>query len=310
VAVALPAPAPAPASAAAACPPPPVAAAAFRHRSSSFTVALGRPFHGAIDAIVARGAPARIAAKFTYGLMSKDLVDERVVVALAAEPMAAGRCPEWRALGAVLTDAGGLVSVPVEGLERPGRYSFALTVEGDASGARGEIWVVEPNQRAVVFDVDGTLTEGDEAIIQQLLSGASPPAKSGAAAVATRHGERGYLPVYLTGRPIYLGELTRAWLAERAFPSGPLHLSGGLAEASGEGVQRFKTADLAAMKDAGLALVRAHGNATTDICAYAAAGIPAADTFIIGPHAGEACGGGTPTQALRSYDQHLAALAL
>jgi hypothetical protein len=307
----VPAPAVAPVVPAVACAPPPVATAAFRHKGSSFTVALGRPFHGANDAIVAPGAPARIAARFTYGIMSKDLVDERVVVAIAAEPLEEGRCPEWRALGTVLTGEGGLVSVPVDALEEAGRYLFALTVEGDASVASGAIWVIEPGRRAVVFDIDGTLTEGDEAIFQQLLSGMSPPAKSGAAVVAAEYRDHEYLPVYLTGRPHYLGELTRAWLTERGFPTGPLQLSGGLAEATGAGVQRFKTAALTAMQSgAGMVLRRAYGNAETDICSYAAAGIPAIDTFIVGPFAGHACAGGAPTQPLASYDDHLATLSL
>jgi len=37
----------------------------------------------------------------------------------------------------------------------------------------------------------------------------------------------------------------------------------------------------------GLNIVRAYGNATTDIAAYADGGIPKADTYIIGEHAGE-----------------------
>jgi hypothetical protein len=37
----------------------------------------------------------------------------------------------------------------------------------------------------------------------------------------------------------------------------------------------------------GLDIIRAYGNATTDIAAYADGGIPKAETWIIGEHAGK-----------------------
>jgi len=51
----------------------------------------------------------------------------------------------------------------------------------------------------------------------------------------------------------------------------------------------------------GVVVAAAYGNALTDVCAYAEAGIPPARTFIIGPHAGAACDRSSVTQAVRTY---------
>ncbi len=55
----------------------------------------------------------------------------------------------------------------------------------------------------------------------------------------------------------------------------------------------------------GLRFVAAYGNAPTDICAYAEAGIDPAVTNIVGSHGGEACDDGEPTQAVSDYRDHL-----
>jgi phosphatidate phosphatase PAH1 len=67
-------------------------------------------------------------------------------------------------------------------------------------------------------------------------------------------------------------------------------------------VQRFKGGWLNEMKErVQVSWVAAYGNASTDISAYADAGIPKERTFIIGPHAGE--GGTVAIQG--SYENHL-----
>jgi hypothetical protein len=66
----------------------------------------------------------------------------------------------------------------------------------------------------------------------------------------------------------------------------------------------------AAASDQKLRMVAAYGNATTDICAYAEAGISAAVTYIAGKHAGEACGDGEPTQPIANYRDHAETLEL
>jgi phosphatidate phosphatase PAH1 len=71
-------------------------------------------------------------------------------------------------------------------------------------------------------------------------------------------------------------------------------------------VGAFKQRTIEALQQQqGLAIDFAYGNATTDICAYAGASIPTTSTFIIGPNGGQGCDGGAPTQAIKSYPEHL-----
>lgn len=55
-------------------------------------------------------------------------------------------------------------------------------------------------------------------------------------------------------------------------------------------VGQAKLDQLKALQGTGLTFIRAYGNATTDIYAYEAAGIPKSEAFIMGKHGGE---GGT-----------------
>ena len=66
------------------------------------------------------------------------------------------------------------------------------------------------------------------------------------------------------------------------------------------GVAQYKS-DFLISHNTQVELNAAYGNASTDITAYATAGIGAANTYVIGDHAGE---GGTV--ALTDYPSHLA----
>lgn len=281
-------------------------AAAWRHRRTPFLVlGSGAPNHRGQDVVVAQGAPQVLNAKFAYGLIDKDLKDEDVAVYVRT---AAG----WKDLGVARTtqdgqngpdDDGGRVFLTLAKPLPAGRWPVRMVVLGDHSQASFTLYVVPKGVQAVVFDIDGTLTTGDEEIVLQVLGDLAdkkyvPKVHSGAAAVAKAWVAKGYLPVYLTGRPDVLRRVTDEWLAQEGFPAGPVHLTDTLGEAApnAEGVGRFKAAFLERLRPI-VGLVAAYGNATTDISAYAAAGIPKARTFIIGKHAGE---GGTV--ALPSYD--------
>ena len=98
--------------------------------------------------------------------------------------------------------------------------------------------------------------------------------------------------VYLTGRPYWLVEHTRAWLHEGGYAPGLVHTTLRHRDVvpNEGGVGAFKAAYLRSLQAAGLRIVAAYGNAVTDVAAYAAAELAPTQTFIIGPHAGE---GGT-----------------
>jgi len=91
-----------------------------------------------------------------------------------------------------------------------------------------------------------------------------------------------YPVIYLTNRPHPLRVETRTWLAEKMFAPGAVITSNGTNDAA-----TYKTAWLQRMVTTfGWQIVAAYGNAATDITAYNNAGIPKADTFIVGPLAG------------------------
>lgn len=296
------------------CPEPdPGEVADWRHGfASPATVGLGLPQHSAVEPIANPGAALSVAGKFAYGVISKDLEDEDVT--LYVRLPGADPCGEWRAVGTATTDSDGRATVDVDPalVPEPGHYDFRLIVLGDHTEARGALWVVEPGTAFVLFDVDGTLTIGDSEIFEQVLLGQDPEMYAGADEVAQTWFDAGYQPLYVTGRPYSLNLATRTWLRDRGFPQGPVRTTDDLQQAlpTEGGVQTYKREYLLdVMASTGVVIPAAYGNATTDICAYAQAGIDPASTWIIGPNAGGACDGFAATQPLADYPSHLPALA-
>lgn len=267
--------------------------------------ALGSEYHGSGDAIASPGAAASLSARFVYGLVLKDLEDE-TVLAYAEK----GDC-QWQSLGEVITDDDGIatVDIPAGFFTEPGAYNVEMVVRGDNSRVRGTVWVVPAGVDAVVFDIDGTLTTSNLELVDEVLTGTEPEMYASADQVVAAYREAGYLPIYVTGRPVYIDVMTRDWLASRGFAAGPLFLTDGFTQGVLE-VEAYKRAALLDMANQhGLDVQYAYGNATTDICAYATAGIDPADTYIIGDHRGEACDGFDATNPVTDYPSHLAELA-
>jgi phosphoserine phosphatase len=278
-------------------------------RRARVRVALGPANHAVQDVLATPGAPATIRAKLAYGAASKDLEDERVRVFLDA-------CSGFRRLAELRTDDEGRIAVPVPATLAPGVYDVRIEVLGDGSVAPGRVFILPRGTRLAVTDIDGTLTTADEEMVKDvaadlfrpIVAGAHVPAAyPGAAALTNALAARGYVVVFLTGRPYWLAGKTREWLSSGGFAAGPLHLADSNAEAvpNAGGVGAFKRAYLRSLAAAGFALEEAYGNATTDVSAYAGAGIPRAATWIIGPN-----GGAGGTQAVSaSWEPRAAAVA-
>lgn len=151
---------------------------------------------------------------------------------------------------------------------------------------------------AIVADIDETLTTSDLEWITQMLIGTHDPAeRPGASDMMQAYADRGFFILYLTARPAtttlgFTGETatdaTARWLVEHEFPTDPartrLILSPDLV--LGDATTTYKAGALQDMQAEGFTFAYAYGNATTDIAAYAAAGIPKDVTFIIGAQAG------------------------
>lgn len=258
----------------------PVAAAGFATGGGGFTAALGGPVHAAED-IVVPSAP-HVAARFAYGALASALTSEPVAVFL-------DDCSGWRSLGEVTTDGDGAVDVPVGEDLAPGVYEATFEVLGDASVVTGYLWSLPAGTHLAVTDIDGTLTTSDTELFLQLLNGSYvPSAYPSAAELTTTHADKGHVVVYVTGRPYYLTQRSRDWLAGLAFAPGPLHLapSTGAALPTNGGVGDFKKAWLEDLIARGYVLDLAYGNATTDIYAYTGAGVAADQQWIIGTNGG------------------------
>lgn len=283
----------------------------YRHlRTRAFVQSQGDPKHAGPDAVVPRGGRGTLRAKFAYGPLHKDLEDEDVRVFVRADDCT------YRDLGVQRTDDDGWIALDLDGasLGAPGPHAAELVVEGDGSRAELVVWVVEKGSRAVVFDIDATLTTSDREVFAEVLKGKVPAMRADADRVVKAYCDAGVTPVYLTGRPYMLGPASRAWLEARGMCPGVVKTTTSV-EASlprESDVGAFKEAELRALRAAGLDLVVAYGNATTDICAYARAGVPPEKTFILGPHGGAACDtqpGAGPTIGLGDdYTKHVARL--
>lgn len=264
----------------------------FAHTRSRL-VAAAAPNHAMQDGFALPGATVEFAAKISYGDGGKDLEDEDVAFALDDCTRGVG--------GTAKTDDDGIARISITAPAQPGAYRMQAVVTGDGTETRATLHVLPATTELVVFDIDGTLTTTDDEVSRDVLDEHFGHLADGTyTAAAYEHGaelarawaERGFVVVYLTGRPYWLVDHTRAWLRDGGYPEGLVRTTLRHRDVVPNvgGVGEFKSAYLRGLVDAGYRIVAAHGNASTDVWAYAQAGIPVAQTFIIGPHAGD---GGT-----------------
>lgn len=299
---------------------PPVKPAGWKHTSTKLLVVTQGPAnHRAQDVIAVTGADQLLIGKFAYGPFDKDLKGEDVQIYMQKSPP----CGPWILLGSAVTsqdgqygskygmlDDGGRIffTVPAAHRRPVGRYPVRLLARGDNSIASHTLYVVAPSTDTVVFDIDGTLTTDDFQLVSQLFAKLQngtyvPKPYAKAADVPAAWAGKGYLVIYLTGRPDSLRGITRPWLRQQKMPPGPLHLTDTLSQAlsTSSGVAKYKADFLKkTVKVASVALKAAYGNATTDIEAYESASVSKARTYIIGEHRGK-----KGTVAVTSYPLHL-----
>jgi phosphatidate phosphatase PAH1 len=279
----------------------------FAHKRSKLIAKVGDHAHSAQDVLVTPDAAMTVAGKFAYGRVSKDLEDEPVDLYL-------GDCETWKPLATTRSDDDGRIAYTIEKQDQPGLGVFDIkqVVQGDATLTSSRLTVAPAGSRLIVFDIDGTLTIGDKELAKEmadefwegLRSGENPPEPyPGAAALTKAWAAKGYLVVYVTGRPYWLAELTRTWLAKQKCAPGHLHTTDRNRDArpSKGGVGEFKAAYLQSLKDQGFVIDYIYGNTESDVFAYAKAGIDPSKTYIIGEF-----GGIKGTNALKGgYTEHL-----
>ena len=268
-------------------PPDPGARADWVHPiRSGATTTLGSARHRGRDLILSATDAQWALAKIAYGANDDDLQDEDVDVWLQRD--CAG---EWEQLGTVRTsddgenatiygveDTGGWVffEVPESARLGVGRHRFHFVVKGDLTTADQLVEIVGSDARFVVSDVDGTLTESENAEVLTLLNGPSPAVNPSAPEALTALASRGYRILYLTARPGWLTTRTHEWLDERGLPPGLVHTTFTFTGALNEAAATFKREELAALgATLGRPIDFGIGNRESDAAAYVEAGIVA-----------------------------------
>jgi hypothetical protein len=275
----------------------------FLKVSTKLFTAACSPNHRGRDKIVNPGARVDLIGKFAYcALTDKDLEGEWVQTwvqgaqcgwSLVSRKKTSGDHSSTWVDG--VQDDGGRVFDTTSGPTTavPGSRNVTMLVEGDYSRADFKVHVWKRGTKAVVTDIDATLTTSDlQMVVSQIANIVggrySPPAYRCAAELMRLYAEKGYKIIYLTGRGGFLRSLTAHWLAEKGFPSGALSFMEWFMIPPGNTTQgNYKASYLADLvRSKGISLAYAYGNAVHDATAYLSAGIPRTNIFIIGKNAG------------------------
>ena len=254
----------------------------FSSNANAWMASAYQPWHMVHDAVVREGARAEVVGKFDYdALLHKDLENERVDVFLWGTGIAA-----WRAVGTFVTDGDGRIRVPL-GVLPVGRYVVRMVVQGDRSMVDGYVSVVQPGREAVLFDVDGTLTLHDFEAYRDYAGIRSARPYLFAPEVVKAYVRKGYEVVLLTARPYWTTRDARQWLQTQGLAGIHYHATDVGTSPVPRDPATFKAQYIGYLRnDVGLDIVRAYGNALTDVAAYRNAGLSPANTYIVGPNAG------------------------
>lgn len=250
--------------------PPDAATTRFRNLRNRVVARLGAPRHRGVDLIAAAGDPTQtVAGKLAYAAIDKDLEGEDVVLFACVGGA-------WHRLGTTRSDGGGRFELALSGRERlpAGTRDLYARVAGDGSGVRFLAYVAKPGERVIVTDIDGTITESENAIVVGVVFGDDIGHRIGAPEALARSGRT---IVYLSSRGDQFTELTRRWLRDHGFPPGPLRLARAAITRPGAATIAFKTR---ALRDLAVPIDAAIGNKRTDVESYANAGVAADRIFV------------------------------
>jgi LNS2 (Lipin/Ned1/Smp2) len=271
-------------------PPDPGAKGSWNHTiESPIIAAIGNPNHRGRDLFLNPGDAQWIIGKFAYGLIDKDLKGENVDVYLLRD------CGDtWEKLGTAVTtqdeqhptvegvdDSGGRLyfKIPDDKKLGLGRHRVHLVVQGDLSSTDLFLDVVPRKAPVFVTDVDGTLTDNENAEFGALLTGKLPGVHPDAAKLYDVLVSKGYHPMYLTARPEWLVGRTRELLDTNKFPPGIVHTTLSLTGATGDPAGAFKTTELSELALKGIVPAFGFGNTASDADAYENAHIPVGNRF-------------------------------
>ena len=149
--------------------------------------------------------------------------------------------------------------------------------------------------RAVVFDIDGTLTPHNLSVFE---------AREDAANAMRIFAAKGYKIIYLTARPRWAFQAgIPGWLARHRFPAGELHAP--LSSADTDAPDVYKTRVLKQLEQHGWKVEFAFGDSTTHFEAYNNAGIPKEHVFALKRLGETRCQGGCFKACWDGWARHL-----
>lgn len=212
-----------------------------------------------------------------------------------------GPAADWIVYDSQPTEKGHVsFSVPLEIQKKAGRYPIRMIAREDPSQmAAGNVFIAEPNSKLICFDIDGTLTTGDQELIKQMaldFANVSYNTKLRRQSVSMVRWwwSHGYLPVYLSGRQGSAYNFTRNWLKIMGYPPGIIgHTSDHLPtlpiysvprSLPMPGVGDFKRDYLEDLMKRGFIIEAVYGNTKTDIKVYGKLKIHKTRTYITGNH--------------------------
>lgn len=271
----------------------------FRHMRSRVAKSLGDPRFRGVDLVASEDdAEQTLGGKLAYTAFDKDVEGEKVEL----HACVAGA---WRWIDNARTGPEGRFSVSLTGERRLpiGLRDLYAFVPGDGGGVRFLAYVAPRGTSVIVTDVDGTITESEEAIFNTVLFGddiGHQPSAPQVLAAAKRP------IVYLTSRGDQYTEVTRLWLAIHGFPRGPLRLARATITAPGPKTVAFKTE---AMRGLGVPVAAGIGNRASDIAAYANLGLPATHIFINLPEFATEVGDELAARKATGFDDYRELLA-
>lgn len=210
----------------------------------------------------------------------------------------------WVFLGRTQTDNDGNFELTLGDEQKfaAGEWPVYAVVEGDATCAKGGVFVYPEGTQIIVSDIDETMTTADEEAFEEMATpGYVAAIRPGASEMMNLYADKGYKIIFVTARPYHLRMLTRRWLDLKGFPFTRVETASTFV--LGESARTYKLAALQGyIDDVGLDVVRAYGNADSDFLAYTGAGVPEDRAFSIGEESGFA---GTTGIAGEGYEEHI-----
>lgn len=242
----------------------------FRHTTNRTLARIGRPRHRGYDLIAVESDEKQtLGGKLAYTRADKDLGHEDVIVYGCVRGA-------WRRLGQATTDEHGKFELVLTGDWRlpVGTRELFAAVPGDGSSVRFVAHVAKPGDAVIVTDLDGTVTESENAVVRNVMFGDDIGHRTAAPQVfaASRRAI-----VYVSSRSERFTDATRRWLAAHGFPAGPIRLGQSLVTRPGAKTVALKTEILRSL---GVPIHAALGNRRSDVLAYRAAGVPGDRIFV------------------------------